>query len=211
MITVTNVVCNFANEQPEYPSSLNGQTFSIGNGFEFTISITVSGLAEGETVTFGLIQCITASVRKIGNAGGGDRITFPGFPQLDGDPSNFLWYTPLTAETGVGNGDYVITLNDNPQTNCSTCIGAPTCVNVYEDFKIILASLAGGAYTTMTQWGWGYNCNARKQGQPATWVNQADPVLYFNQDAAVTVNLTQLNPQVRANTSYVTTPNTDCA
>lgn len=220
MITVQQSASNFFDNatgqllpQPaEFPNSLNGQTFSIENpGFTFQVEVNVTGLADGETVSFGLIQIISASVRVMGNASNGAKITLANYPMLDGDVADTLWYNQGTASAvDVGNGLATVSLGDNPSTNCDVCSGI-SCVNVNETFVIVLAQLLNNQYVPLAQWTWGYACAATRLPN-SPWVDANGlPVTNVQTTFGVDPQQPGLNfdPQVRANQQTVTV--TGCA
>jgi hypothetical protein len=180
----------------DYPSAINGQTFSINEGFTFTLTFRTTDQADNGN--YCLIQLVTASQRILTNATHIQTTNLNNLPCLDGDvmgPQQ-LWYSDLTTIEVNAPGDHEINLEDDPQTSrVEEFIGVPTGLQVNEQFVIIFARYLGQQnYEQLQQWTWEYNDNANKEG--GVWQGN------FNhnfQDGEMVIDLNSFNGEVRAN------------
>ncbi len=203
MITDINGTSNLNGDtKAEYPSSVNGQTFSIDGGFQFKLNFTTT--EETDNGDFCLIQLITASERVLENANYRQTSNFESLPVLDGDvmEAEKLWYSEGTFLEVNAPGDHEIILPDDPQTSpADGFYGPPTALNVNEQFVIIFAKYLGGDhYEQLEKWTWSYSDNSNKEG--GTW---GEGNFYSNFGGTeMAVDLSDFDGSVRANNEVQT-------
>lgn len=186
----------------EYPSGLNGQTFSIHGGFRFKLNFTTTDV--GDNGSFCLIQLITSSERILENGSYKQTSSFDHLPVLDGDvmDTENLWYSEGTMLEVSSPGDYEIILPDDPQTSPSEGFyGPPTALHVDEQFVIIFAKYIGdGAYMQLEKWTWGYSDDSKKE--EGEW--QKGNFKHQFEKTEVEIDLDGFDGSVRANNQVKT-------
>ncbi|GAA3629489.1 hypothetical protein [Flavivirga jejuensis] len=185
------------NTEAEYPSGLNGQTFSINGGFCFTLTFTSEN--DADNGQYCLIQLVTASERILENDSYIQTSNFNHLPVLDGDvmEDENLWYSNGTIIEVNAPGDFEIILSDDPQTSpAEGFYGPPNSLTVNEQFIIIFAKkLEGDNYEQLQKWTWGYNDNSNKVD--GIWNN--DNFNYNFGEIVEEIDLSDFNGSVRAN------------
>ena len=203
---------NLGSASAEYPSSSNGQVFSINREFKFQVDFTVDEADVKQGDWIGLIQVIAQSERILRNSQYTQRSFFPpqSFPVLDGDvqETGILWYRTESSIPIDSVGRKKLILPDNPQTAPSedpqsnlVFRGNPSALEVKETFIIILAKLSQGSYEKLAAWSWSYSDkNEKKDNKWNAGIFKAT-----SEDVSVdAVNLTQLKGDVRANNTNIT-------
>ncbi len=186
----------------EYPSGLNGQTFSINGGFQFTLTFTTS--EADDNGRYCLIQLVTASQRVLTNANYKQTSNFANLPVLDGDvmESQELWYSNGTIIEVNGPGNHEIILPDDPQTSpVNGFYGPPTALTVDEQFVIIFARYLGDVnYEQIEKWTWGYRDDSNKE--EGVW-KEGNFNINFQQ-TEIEIDLKKFNGENRANNQVQT-------